>query len=503
MSGQKRVIIIGGGIAGLAAGCYARMNDFETVIVEQHFLPGGLCTAWERDGYVFDGCISYLYGSRPGMPFHELWEELGTAGIRYIHRDEFIRVRDSSGTEAVAWADPDRLRDHLVSIAPEDTRVIDQVACAVRKFADFDLSLLSTAPREIMGPAAWGKLGVKMLPWSGATARWALTSAEDLSRKFRNPFLRRAVPHLFGWPEIPILAGASMLSYLWKKNAGFPAGGSLVFARAIEKRYLDLGGEILYRKRVDRVLVKDDRAVGVRLYTDEDLAADYVISAADGRSTVFEMLGGRYGKRSMKRRFDGELPLHSQLQLSFGVKSDLSGTPAWVIHLLEKPFRLLSEERDTLSVKHFGFDPSLAPPGKSVLEVFLRMDYGYFRRIIGNRLYDAEQDQTAEQVLAVLAEVMPGIGGAIETVDVATPISYERYTGNWNGSSCGWLLCKGTMLSMVKGMRKTVPGLKGFYMAGQWVEPGGSVPICAASGKNAVRLLCRDAGVVFSTGISR
>jgi phytoene dehydrogenase-like protein len=196
----------------------------------------------------------------------------------------------------------------------------------------------------------------------------------------------------------------------------------------------------------------------------------------------------------MKQRFDGELPIHSQMQLSFGVNRNLSGTPAWIIHLLDPPYRLLSEQRSTLSVKNFNFDPSLAPEGKSVLEVFLRLDYGYFRRILGNRLYDTEQDQTAEQVLKVLERIMPGITGDVEHTDVATPISYERYTGNWNGSSCGWLLTKKTMVSMILGMRKTLPGLDRFYMAGQWVEPGGSVPLCAVSGKNAVALICRDAG---------
>ena len=122
------------------------------------------------------------------------------------------------------------------------------------------------------------------------------------------------------------------------------------------------------------------------------------------------------------------------------------------------------------------------------------MDYGYFRRLIGNRLYDSEQDQTAEQVLDVLERIMPGVSQDVEHTDVATPISYERYTGNWSGSSCGWLLTKKTILSMILGMRKTLPGLDRFYMAGQWVEPGGSVPLCAASGKNAIALVCRDAG---------
>ena len=85
----------------------------------------------------------------------------------------------------------------------------------------------------------------------------------------------------------------------------------------------------------------------------------------------------------------------------------------------------------------------------------------------------------------------------IEFIDEATPLSYERYTGNWQGSSCGWLLTKQTMPLMIPGVDKTLPGLRNFYMAGQWVEPGGSVPLAAMSGRNAMQLICHDEGHPF------
>jgi phytoene dehydrogenase-like protein len=69
---EKSIIIIGGGIAGLAAGCYGQMNGYQTQIFEMHYLPGGLCTSWERKGYTFDGCISYLYGAGRNKPFNYL-----------------------------------------------------------------------------------------------------------------------------------------------------------------------------------------------------------------------------------------------------------------------------------------------------------------------------------------------------------------------------------------------------------------------------------------------
>ena len=125
--------------------------------------------------------------------------------------------------------------------------------------------------------------------------------------------------------------------------------------------------------------------------------------------------------------------------------------------------------------------------------------YGYWQRIYGRRLYDTEQIQVCEIVTDFLEKLYPGIRQQIEVTDVATPLSYERYTGNWLGSTCGWLLTKETMLMMIQSMDKTLPGLKNFYLAGQWVEPGGSVPLAAVSGRNAIQLICHQDERGFTT----
>lgn len=166
-------------------------------------------------------------------------------------------------------------------------------------------------------------------------------------------------------------------------------------------------------------------------------------------------------------------------------------------NLLDEPILIAGEDRWEIGLKHYSFDPSLAEPGKSCLEVMLRSNYAYWQRIYGRRLYDTEQIQVQELVIDFQEKRYPGLRQQVEVVDVCTPLSYERYTGNWLGSTCGWLLTKETMLLMISGMEKTLPGLENFYLAGQWVEPGGSVPLAATSGRNAVQLICHQEGRVF------
>jgi phytoene dehydrogenase-like protein len=78
----------------------------------------------------------------------------------------------------------------------------------------------------------------------------------------------------------------------------------------------------------------------------------------------------------------------------------------------------------------------------------------------------------AEIVVDCLQQLDPGLRQQVEVVDVATPLRFERCTVNRRGSVCGWLLSQETMQMLLRDIPKTLPGLQGLYMAGQWVEPG-------------------------------
>ncbi len=498
MRKNKSIIIIGGGMAGLAAGCYAQMNGYDSQIFEMHHLPGGLCTAWERKEYIFDGCIHYLFGSGDGQPFNRMWRELGAVQERqFINHQEYQRVTDGRQT-LIVYTDPDRLQGHMTQLSPGDARLIDGLCEGVRQFARFDMSIMYRQPKALMGPLEWMKMGVKMLPFLPPLLRWARQSSRQFADKFQDPFLRQAVAQMFSWEEAPVMMGMMLLAYMGRGNAGFPVGASLEFARAVEKRYCDLGGTIHYKAQVEKIITENGRAVGVRLYDDAVHQADWIISAADGRGTIFDMLGGQFSNSKIERMYDGHLPTHQMCQVSLGVNRDLSAEPHWVTYLLDEPIILAGEERYELGVKHYCFDPSLAPAGKSVIELIIRSNYAYWQRIYGRRLYDMEQSQVSDIIIEQLERIYPGIAADIEVVDEATPMSYERYTGNWMGATTGWLLTKETMPMMIRGVPKTLPGLDHFYMAGHWVEPGGTVALAAASGKNCMQTICARDGKVFT-----
>ncbi len=495
---RKSVIIIGAGIAGLSAGCYLQMNGYQTRIFEMASTPGGLCTSWKRKGYTIDGCVHWLVGSGPNSQLHAVWEELGvTQRHTFVNHDEYLRVEGLDGRSLVLYTDPTRLEQHMKQLAPEDSKVIDEFVQSLRKLKGFDMPV--PRPRELQGPFDKAKGMLGYLPYLGVLNKWRKVTLSAFASRFTNPLLREAISATaFDIPDFPMFALLMPMAWVHAGAAGYPLGGSLEFAKTIEQRYVDLGGVVGYNARVAKILVENKRAVGVRLADGTEHTADIVVSAADGRTTIFDMLDGKFADDRV-RGYYRDLNLFAPLvYVAFGVARSFEDVPSSVsgTHMqLEEPIKVAGKEIKWLSVYVYNFDPSLAPKGKSVVKVMITTEWEYWEKLHQEpERYRAEKQRIAGDVLARLDKRFPGLASQVEVQDVATPTTFERYTGNWKGSFEGWMVDAKTWGMQ---MRKTLPGLANFYMVGQWVEPGGGLPPAAMSGRNLAQILCRKDGRQF------
>jgi phytoene dehydrogenase-like protein len=340
-----------------------------------------------------------------------------------------------------------------------------------------------------------------MLPYMGLFIKWGRLTLRDFGARLKNPLLAEAMTYGL-LPEAAVFHFAATLAWMWRRNAGYPVGGSLAFSKSIERKYLDLGGKISYRARVEKILVEDDRAIGVRLADGTEHRADYVISAADGRTTIFDMLEGRYADDKVRGYYD-DLPVFTPVvYLSFGVADALADAPHYLAFNFASPLRVAGEEVRRASFRVYNFDPTLAPPRKTVVTVMFESDYDYWKKLRDEDRdrYRAQKDNVAEAVLDELERRLPGIKDRVEERDVATPATFERYTGNWQGTYEGWRISPRTLTLR---MDKTLPGLENFWMAGQWVEPGGGVPTAVISGRQAIQLICHQEGHAFTGAAPR
>jgi phytoene dehydrogenase-like protein len=489
----KKIVIIGAGIAGLSAGCYARMNGYEADIYEMHSQPGGLCTAWTRKGYTIDGCLHWLTGSGPKSGFYTLWQELGAIqGRIIIDHEEFQRFHNPDGTIFHVYCNIDKLEAHMKELSPQDTETIELLCHYVRHFTKFQMPV--TKAFELYNRIDILKMIIKLIPFSKDFKILNQTSIGQFAQRFQNPQLRENFSLILYEPEFTMLALVSNLALLHNKAGGFPQGGSFAFAQAIEKRFLDLKGTIHYSQKVEKILEENGRATGIRLANGTEVTADYVISAADLKTTLNQMLDGKHLDPFHEELFRTAKVLPSSVQVSFGVNMQFPNerdSPAtW--YSFTKPLIIGTHTIKQFMMKNYAFDPTLAPKGKTVVECMIMSDfYSYWEHLYTNKLaYKKEKERIAAIVADEMEKRFPGFKNAVEMTDVATPMTYVRYTGSWKGTYMTWLLTPETV-NKFRGLKKTVPGLENFYLSSMWVAPPGGVPSSAKSSRDIIQIICK------------
>ena len=494
----RSVIIIGGGIAGLTAGIYAQRSGYRSRIYEMHSLPGGLMTGWKRKGYTIDGCIHWLTGSGPKSSYYTLWEEIGLIQGRQIFNPEiFMRYEGRNGQVLTFYADIDRLERHLRELGPEDAAFIGEFCAAARSLVGFDAPA-SSGGNFVKKVFASLKGRLKLVTVMSKLRKWGGMDLGEFTRKFKTSFLREAFAQLWMLPEMSAAALLFTMAILHEGTAGYPIGGSLPMALAVEKRYRDLGGEILYNCRVKNILVENNRAVGVRLEDSSEQRADYVVSAADGHATIFDMLEGRYLDDKIRKVYS-DYPLFPPILLvGLGLNRTFPELPCATggIDLpLRQPIVVAGEPVDHLGLMVYNFDPTLAPEGKTVLTIMIPTQYAYWKELSADReRYEAEKERIGIEIINRLDQRFRGFASQVEMADVATPMTFEHYTGNWQASFEGFLPTPKTVMASIP---KTLPGLKNFYMAGQWVQAGGGLPSGLSTGREVIMQMCKKDRIKF------
>ncbi len=284
---------------------------------------------------------------------------------------------------------------------------------------------------------------------------------------------------------------------------GWPKGGSFEFSRRIAKKFTNLGGELNQSSKVEKIIVEDNKAVGIVLADGSEHRAAIVVSAADGHETIYEMLEGKYTSETIDKYYQvyGE-EQEFGLQVFLGLNRDLSDEPHAVSLLLDEPVRLELKDRYSLYLELFDSNSGVAPEGKSVIKVVTKGNYGYWKRLREEDLekYRSEKEAVYNKVLKILERRFPGIKEQVEVHDITTPATVERYTLNFHGWQ-PWPVPDGGVMTIMKGISKTLPGLQNFYMVGQWATTMIGIPNAALTGRNLVKKLCKKDKKKFKTQV--
>ena len=492
----RSIIIIGAGMGGMAAGIYGQMNGYETQIFEMHIKPGGQCTSWIRKGYTFDPCIHHFFGCKPGSSVNQMWHELGALPRELVNIEECTAVASPDGKMFVDYYDLEKLKNTLLKLSPTDSKMIEQYIGAIKAFANDKIE------DAINSGSLWKMI---LIFFSKPSIRkWIKMNMRTFAGRFSDLFLRKAFAQLiYSNPDGPLFF--HFMRHVGGMNGDikWPVGGASEFTKSIERRYVALGGKAHYRSRVEKILVENDKAVGIKLADGSEHRADIIISNADGRKTIFNMLDGKYINKTVRGycapRSD-ETPF--AVNVCLGIYRDLSGEPSSLVLLLDQPVTIANHRYESIEAQLYGFDRTMAPKGKGTIKVELPASYAYWKQLYDDdrERYRQEKQKVAEHVIDILESHFSRIKSQVELIDVYTLMTWERYMGGTQG----WFNFPNRKLvfSMKedlsdKKFKTTLPGLSNFYFVGIWATAMGSLAHNASSGKTIIRRICKKDGKEF------
>ena len=488
---MKKVVIIGGGIAGMTAGVLLQKAGFETEIYEKNALPGGQCTGWKREGYFIDNCIHWLTGTRPGSALHELWKEIGALGndVKLYEKEMFFSSK-LNGQTLTFWRDKERTRKEMLELSPEDEEEINKFIKYVCMAETMTVPV--DKPFDAMNLLDFMKLGMSMKEMRKVMKEYGNMDIHELAMRFKHPLIRRA---MIDYMPRGYQAYAFLVSYgtVTGGNGDIPKGGSLAMSLRIAEKYKECGGILHTNARVETILLNGKKAEGILLENGKKAEADYVICACDTDYTFRKLLPEKYMPQGLKNMYEDrdKYPVNSGFQIAYAVDDvfpELTGTRIFSCDEIQ----VGNQRVQCMSLQSYDYEPDFAPEGKMILQTNFSQtetDYKYWENLYTDNIcYEKKKAEIAEQVLQRVVKEYPFLEGNIHVIDVWSPMTYVRYCNAYKGAYMSFVTTKQARTITVPGVVKEIDNV---VLASQWLMGPGGLPTAAAMGKFAAWRIMR------------
>ncbi len=497
---KKKIVIVGGGIAGLTAGIYAQKYGFESTIYEKHTIVGGQCTGWDRNGYHIDNCIDWLTGSAKGSDLNDMWREVGALGdnIELIKRP-YYGMYELDGITITLWRDYGKLRAELKRISPEDRVLIDELVDDIKTAGNMEMP--AKKPIDMLKLPELMKLGMACKDAGAIMKKYSAITCEEYGKKYQHPALQKLFTYCMP-------SGYSMSSFVFsmatvcKGDGAVPRGGSRAMALRIADTYRALGGKIVTGMGVDEIILEglDTRkayATGVKLADGTEVQADYVIAACDVYYTFKKLLHDNFHDKEFEMRFADtqNYSLPTSAHTAFAVDMDMKDYPLAFTYET-KPFTVGETTLDAIGFHNYSYEPDFAPEGHSVVVTFMEQsddDFLWWEECYKDAdKYRAEKERISRLCQERIEMRFPELVGKITPLDTYTPMTYHRYCSSYHGA---WMSFNMTPTAKTLSHKGIIKGLRNCFLAGMYTQSPGGLPVALTSGKFAVQRICKLEGM--------
>lgn len=491
------VIVIGSGIGGLTTAALLQERGFKTILFEKNRYPGGSCSSFRRQGFLFDAGASVFYG----------FGQNGSCGTLNLHTRVFRKL----GIDVPTIPDPVQIHYHLpagfsVAACYDKEAFLESLARrfpaereGIRNFytelqAVYDiLSALPAGSLEdihhLLGVGAANPLktialAIKSFRSMGKTARKYIKNDE---------LLRFIDIEAYSWAvqdalATPLVNAGICLADRHFGGINYPVGGSGAIPAALCKGFESFGGTIRYQAEVTEIIMEQGCAVGVKLADGTIWKADAIVSNATVWDTCNHLV------KDPKYRIEQErfLEAPSWFQLFLGIDGSIVPPGLDVHHIIVDDWNRYKEHGGTLycSLPTL-LDKTLAPAGKHIVHAFVTDHVDQWKAYErGSQPYLDAKAKRARQIIAGVETILPGLSKAIEVTVTASPLTHERYLNRWHGSY-GPLLKPGETI-LQKPQNRT--RIRNLFVVGDSTFPGQGVIAVTYSGISCASLVARKLG---------
>ncbi len=486
---MSSIIVIGSGFGGLATALRLRAAGHEVTLLEKLDKLGGRAYVFERDGFTFDAGPTVI--TAPWL-IHELFTLYGkdsSSYLRIVPVEPFYRIYFHDGTFFEYNGDQAFIEENIRKFNPDDIPGYRVFMSKTKPI--FDKGFVELADQPFLTFGSMLKVAPDLVRLGSHRSVYSY-----VSRYISDPRLRMVFtfhPLLVGGNPFHTTSIYSMIHYLEREwGIHYAMGGTGAVVSALGRLFEEEGGTLRLHAEVDRILVKDQRATGVRLTDGTTLSADIVVSNADVASTYLHLIEPAHRRRNSDRRLRSLRYSMSLFVIYFGTKRQYPDIAHHDIilsaryrELLEDIFtkKILADDFSLYLHRPTATDPSMAPPGCDAFYVLAPVPHN------GSGLdWKTEGPRFKEKILRFLEDrFLPDLRANIVTEHFVTPDYFEHRLNSHLGSafSVEPILTQSAWFRP-HNRSEDIPNL---YFTGAGTHPGAGLPGVLSSAKIVASLI--------------
>ena len=511
MQNKYDVVIIGGGISGLTLGALLGKFGFRCCIVEKEPHPGGYLAGFTRKGFFFDTAIHWLNQFNKEGISHRCFSFIDKNYPKPTPLKNIQRYQ-TDNFNILVCDDINKVKTDFLTAFPEEEKGIDKFFRHVEELARASHKLAYFArSNQTMSPVDKALFYTRALPAVFPLIKHLkYTGNKGVTKGLDNYFKSDEIKDIFS-SESDLLS--CLFPLAWAKNQDYfstPAGGSIAFIKWLTKINSELGNELLLKTGVTSIITEGNRTNGVEILNssgEKTISSKYVVIASDLITAFRKLLPAETIPEKKIKAIEDSVQYKSGFTVSVALDcpaEELGFGEELTLLFKNNLERYKHEEADPLHSKLNVLSPSardksVCPAGKGIVSIYMNAGfekYDFWKTETdeqGNRVkshgYRQLKDEIARQMIErVDKEINPEFSKHILFYEVATPITYHRYTGNYKGTIMGAKPGKENMKNKVDSY---TTGVKNLLVGGQWAELGGGVPITSKAAMNATLLILK------------